>query len=164
MEKVSRRRGSTVPLCNIRLYQCRNNENRLPGLIGESIWQWSSMIDAAVEEVARINVEWGWKEICKSSISHGQCLSSLHLKLQPLTKPFSCCSTTIIKFSSFSITIISMLTFFTVTPFLCPSNVGPPLKDLLGLCINKKPIEVVTSAKRLGLTISNNLNKSGTLT
>lgn len=128
MEKVSRRRGSTVPLCNIRLYQCRNNENRLPGLIGESIWQWSSMIDAAVEEVARINVEWGWKEIRKSSFFSWP-VSFITAFEAPTTYK------TIIKFSSFSITIISILNSFTITLFPCPSNVGPPPKDLLGLCV-----------------------------
>ena len=63
-----------------------------------------------------------------------QCLLSLHLKLEPVTLPFNCCSTTIVKFSCFSLTSISILTFFTITLFLCPSNVGPPPKDVLGLC------------------------------
>ena len=96
-------------------------------VIGESLWQWSIMIDAAVEKVASINGERVWKETRKS---FHLCLSSLHLKLEPLlTLPFFCCSTTIVKFSCFSITIISILTFFTITLFLFPSNVGPPPKE-----------------------------------
>lgn len=69
-------------------------------VIGESLWQWSIMIDAAVGKVTSINGERVWKETRKS---FHLCLSSLHLKLEPLlTLPFFCCSTTIVKFSCFS--------------------------------------------------------------